>query len=96
MSPNNSQCSTDDCHTQQRAYPDTRVHLLGIDMAPSTRQNFVVAPVNRPLDGGQLHEEEEEFGEDENIDPPSYTQPRPQIGMVPGTSVFSQSRISLI
>ncbi|KJA13450.1 hypothetical protein HYPSUDRAFT_209521 [Hypholoma sublateritium FD-334 SS-4] len=52
-------------------------------MAPSTRQNFVVAPVNRPLDGGQLHEEEEEFSEDENIDPPSYTQPRPQIGMVP-------------
>ena len=93
MGPNNSQRTTVDRHTQQRAYPDSRIYLLGVDMAPLTRQSSVVAP----LDGNQLHEEEEEFSsEDENIDPPSYTQPRPQIGMVPGTSVFSQSRISLI
>lgn len=87
MSSNNSRRTTLDRHTQQRVYPDSRVYLLGVDMAPLTRQSLIVAPVHQPLGGGQLHEEEEEFSsEDENVDPPSYIQPRRQIGMVPGTS----------
>ena len=93
MSPNNSQRTTADCHTQRRAYPDSRLHLLGVDMAPSNRQ---YSPINCPLDDDQLHGEEEYGSEDENVDFPSYTQPRPQIGVVPGTSVFSRSRISFI
>ena len=53
---------------------------------PSIQQDHAVAPVNRPLDGGQLQEEEE--SSDEDVDSPFYTQPRPQIVMAQGTSVF--------
>ena len=90
--------STVNCYTQQRADPGRLVYLLGVGDTPlSTQQGCVMAPVNRPLDRGRLHEQEEEFsGEDENIDPASYAQPQPQIEMAPGTSVFPQSRISLI